>query len=48
MHSRRLLAGSSALLAVACASHETASTAEPSVPVASNDLDAALRSDDLH
>jgi len=42
MDSRRLLTGSSVLLAVACASHETASTAEPSGPVASNDVDAAL------
>jgi hypothetical protein len=42
MHSRRLLTGSSVLLAAACASHETASTAEPSGPAASNAVDAAL------
>jgi hypothetical protein len=38
----RLLAGSSVLLAVACASQGTASTPPPPAPTASNDADAAL------
>ena len=42
MHSRRLLAFSAALLAVACASHGTAATAGPSDPPAGADADATI------